>query len=127
MTESGNKNMTLNNFVFAKKSQKEKEKNTNSYINESSINNINLHKNQIRKSIDDIEGKNDDINNNDIDADTEEIKTNAYDDISNPFIKEKQELDIEEDNEPTKIKNKKTSKKNQGKVAFKTILDFFNK
>ena len=127
VTESGNKNMTLNNFVFAKKSQKEKEKDTNSYINESSINNINLHKNQIRKSIDDIEGKNDDINNNDIDADTEEIKTNAYDDISNPFIKEKQELDIEEDNEPTKIKNKKTSKKNQGKMAFKTILDFFNK
>ena len=127
VTESGNKNMTLNNFVFAKKSQKEKEKDTNSYINESSVNNINLHKNQIRKSIDDIEGKNDDINNNDIDADTEEIKTNAYDDISNPFIKEKQELDIEEDNEPTKIKNKKTSKKNQGKMAFKTILDFFNK
>ena len=127
VTESGNKNMTLNNFVFAKKSQKEKEKNTNSYINESNINNINLHKNQIRKSIDDIEGKNDDTNNNDIDAETEEIKTNAYDDISNPFIKEKQELDIEEDNEPTKIKNKKTSKKNQGKMAFKTILDFFNK
>lgn len=132
VTESGNKNMTLNNFVFAKKSQKEKEKDTNSYINESSINNINLHKNQIRKSIDDIEGKNDDINNNDIDADTEEIKTNAYDDISNPFMKEKKEdINIEEDNEQTKIKNntinKKTSRKNQDKMSFKSILDFFNK
>ena len=47
VTESGNKNMTLNNFVFAKNNiveeekEKEKEKDINSFINEESLNNIN--------------------------------------------------------------------------------------
>ena len=47
-------------------------------------------------------------------------------------MKEKKEdINIEEDNEQTKIKNntinKKTSRKNQDKMSFKSILDFFNK
>ena len=133
VTESGNKNMTLNNFVFAKKkSKKEKDsKDINSYINETSINNINLHKNQTRRRITSPDEKKNAINNNnDNDTEIEEYNTNANDDISNPFIKEKiEDINIEEDNEQTKIKNnnKKTSKKNQNKIAFKTILDFFNK
>ena len=132
VTESGNKNMTLNNFVFAKKkSKKEKDsKDINSYINETSINNINLHKNQTRRRITSPDEKKNALNNNDNDTEIEEYNTNANDDISNPFIKEKiGDINIEEDNEQTKIKNnnKKTSKKNQNKIAFKTILDFFNK
>ena len=132
VTESGNKNMTLNNFVFAKKkSKKEKDsKDINSYINETSINNINLHKNQTRRRITSPDEKKNALNNNDNDTEIEEYNTNANDDISNPFIKEKiEDINIEEDNEQTKIKNnnKKTSKKNQNKIAFKTILDFFNK
>ena len=131
VTESGNKNMTLNNFVFAKKkSKKEKDsKDINSYINETSINNINLHKNQTRRRITSPDEKKNVISN-DNDTEIEEYNTNANDDISNPFIKEKiEDINIEEDNEQTKIKNnnKKTSKKNQNKIAFKTILDFFNK
>ena len=132
VTESGNKNMTLNNFVFAKNnSKKEKDsKDINSYINETSINNINLHKNQTRRRITSPDEKKNALNNNDNDTEIEEYNTNANDDISNPFIKEKiGDINIEEDNEQTKIKNnnKKTSKKNQNKIAFKTILDFFNK
>ena len=130
VTESGNKNMTLNDFVFARKNNKDKkeEKDIDSYINETSINNINLHKTQSRRRIKSPEEKN---NKNDNETEIEEINTNAYDDISNPFIKEKKgDINIEEDNDQTKIKNnnnKKTSNKNQGKIAFKTILDFFNK
>ena len=131
VTESGNKNMTLNNFVFAKNnSKREKDsKDINSYINETSINNINLHKNQTRRRITSPDEKKNVISN-DNDTEIEEYNTNANDDISNPFIKEKiEDINIEEDNEQTKIKNnnKKTSKKNQNKIAFKTILDFFNK
>ena len=131
VTESGNKNMTLNNFVFAKKkSKKEKDsKDINSYINETSINNINLHKNQTRRRITSPDEKKNVISN-DNDTEIEEYNTNANDDISNPFIKEKiEDINIEENNEKIKIKNnnKKTSKKNQNKIAFKTILDFFNK
>ena len=143
VTESGNKNMTLNDFVFNRKNKKEKEvkeekeekeeskdiNDINSYINETSKNNINLHKTQSRRRIKSPEDKN---NNNDNETEIEEINTNAYDDISNPFMKEKKEdINIEEDNEQTKIKNntinKKTSRKNQDKMSFKSILDFFNK
>ena len=137
VTESGNKNMTLNDFVFNRKNKKEKEEkkesgdinDINSYINETSKNNINLHKTQSRRRIKSPDDKN---NNNDNETEIEEINTNAYDDISNPFMKEKKEdINIEEDNEQTKIKNntinKKTSRKNQDKMSFKSILDFFNK
>ena len=137
VTESGNKNMTLNDFVFTRKNIKEKErkeeknesKDINSYLNETSINNINLHKTQSRRRMKSPEEKS---NKNDNEAVIEEININDYDDISNQFNEEKKEdIDIEEDNEQTKIKNnninKKTLKKNQGKNGFKTILDFFNK
>ena len=135
VSESGNKNMTLNNFVFVKnndtkaeeKSEQELEKDINSFLNEESLNDINLHKSQIRRKFEQSPIKKE-INKVELN-DTEEINTNAYDEISNPFVKEKlQELDIEEDNIPTKIKkeNKNISKKNKDKVPFKTILDFFN-
>ena len=135
VSESGNKNMTLNNFVFVKnndtkaeeKSEQELEKDINSFLNEESLNDINLHKSQIRRKFEQSPIKKE-INKVELN-DTEEINTNAYDEISNPFVKEKlQELDIEEDNIPTKIKkdNNNISKKNKDKVPFKTILDFFN-
>ena len=137
VTESGNKNMTLNDFVFTRKNIKEKERNEekneskdiNSYLNETSINSINLHKTQSRRRMKSPEEKS---NKNDNEAVIEEININDYDDISNQFNEEKKEdIDIEEDNEQTKIKNnninKKNPKKNQGKNGFKTILDFFNK
>ena len=120
VTESGNKNMTLNDFVFNRKNKKEKEEkeekkesgdinDINSYINETSKNNINLHKTQSRRRIKSPEDKN---NNNDNETEIEEINTNAYDDISNPFMKEKKEdINIEEDNEQTKIKNNTINKK----------------
>ena len=133
VTESGNKNMTLNNFVFAKNNiveeVKEKEKDINSFINEESLNNINLHKNQIRRKTEfsPIKKEKNEEDNNEI----EEGNTNAYDETSNPFIKAKmEEIDVEEDNVPTKKKNnnknKKSSKKNKDKIPFKTILDYFN-
>ena len=133
VTESGNKNKTLNNFVFAKNNiveeEKEKEKDINSFINEESLNNINLHKTQIRRKTEfsPIKKEKNEEDNNEI----EEGNTNAYDETSNPFIKAKlEEIDIEEDNVPTKNKNnnknKKSSKKNKDKIPFKTILDYFN-
>ena len=133
VTESGNKNMTLNNFVFAKNNiveeEKDKEKDINSFINEESLNNINLHKTQIRRKTEfsPIKKEKNEEDNNEI----EEGNTNAYDETSNPFIKAKlEEIDIEEDNVPTKNKNnnknKKSSKKNKDKIPFKTILDYFN-
>ena len=146
ITESGNKNMTLNNFVFNKNDrireenknkEKDNETDINSYLNEESLNDINLHKNQIRrkfeiptiKNIDD----NININHNDANDIEEEIKTNDYDDISNPFIKAKLDnIDNEEDNVPTKIKNNKANKnnpkKNKDKIPFKckSISDYFN-
>ena len=146
ITESGNKNMTLNNFVFNKNDKikeenknKEKDNETeiNSYLNEESLNDINLHKNQIRRKfeIPTIKNIDDNINNNQNDANDieEEIKTNDYDDISNPFIKAKLDnIDNEEDNVPTKIKNNKANKnnpkKNKDKIPFKckSISDYFN-
>ena len=146
ITESGNKNMTLNNFVFNKnektrKENKNKEKDNetdiNSYLNEESLNDINLHKNQIRRKLEipTIKNIDDNINNNHNDANDieEEIKTNDYDDISNPFIKAKLDnIDNEEDNVPTKIKNNKANKnipkKNKDKIPFKckSISDYFN-
>ena len=151
VTESGIKNRTLNNFVYVKnniedekekeKEEKEKEeikeeeKDINSYLNEESINNINLHKNQTRRKMESPEKKKNSKKNkiiDDIDM-NDEINTNTHDEISNPFIKAKlEDIDIEEDNDQTKIKsknkNKKTSNKNKDKVVFKnkTLFDFFN-
>ena len=145
ITESGNKNMTLNKFVFNKNDNvnkedkekdkdKDKEKDISSYINEESLNDINLHKNQIRRKIEISPIKKD--NNINIIKDeineVDEVNTNAFDEISNPFIKAKlEDIDVDEDNVPTKIKNnnnkkKNLSKKNKDKVPFKTILDYFN-
>ena len=58
-----------------------------------------------------------------------DLNTNANDEISNPFIRERlAKNNIEEDNQPTKDKNKnkKSSKKNKGKLPFKSLLDYFN-
>ena len=147
ITESGNKNMTLNKFVFNrndkvnkeenkekekdKEKDKEKEKDTSSYINEESLYDINLHKNQIRRKMEISPIKVDNNISKGEMNETDEINTNAYDEISNPFIKANfEDIDIEEDNIPTKIKNntkkKNVSKKNKDKVPFKTILDYFN-
>ena len=120
-----NSNLSMNNNTNKKEKEEKEEKkesgdinDINSYINETSKNNINLHKTQSRRRIKSPEDKN---NNNDNETEIEEINTNAYDDISNPFMKEKKEdINIEEDNEQTKIKNntinKKTSRKNQDKM-----------
>ena len=145
ITESGNKNMTLNKFVFNKNDNvnkedkekdkdKDKEKDISSYINEESLNDINLHKNQIKRKLEISPIKKD--NNINIIKDeineVDEVNTNAFDEISNPFIKAKlEDIDVDEDNVPTKIKNnnnkkKNLSKKNKDKVPFKTILDYFN-
>ena len=143
ITESGNKNMTLNKFVFnrndnvnkgenkEKNKEKDKEKDNSSYINEESLYDINLHKNQIRRKMEISPIKKDNNISKDEINETDEINTNAYDEISNPFIKANlEDIDIEEDNIPTKIKNntkkKNVSKKNKDKVPFKTILDYFN-
>ena len=138
ITESGNKNMTLNKFVFNrndkeenKEKEKDKEKDMSSYINEESLYDINLHKNQIRRKMEISPIKKDNNISKDEINETDEINSNAYDEISNPFIKANlEDIDIEEDNIPTKIKNntkkKNVSKKNKDKVPFKTILDYFN-
>ena len=138
VTESGNKNMTLNKFVFVKNNDNNKEvqnekigKEHNLFINEESLNDINLHKNQIRRKREIIPIKQEKNNIKDDLNDTDEINTNAFDEISNPFIKAKiEDIDIEEDNIPTKFKNnnkkKNVSKKNKDKIPFKTILDYFN-
>ena len=143
ITESGNKNMTLNKFVFnrndnvnkgenkEKNKEKDKEKDNSSYINEESLYDINLHKNQIRRKMEISPIKKDNNISKDEINETDEINTNAFDEISNPFIKANiEDIDIEEDNIPTKIKNntkkKNVSKKNKDKVPFKTILDYFN-
>ena len=143
ITESGNKNMTLNKFVFnrndnvnkgenkEKNKEKDKEKDNSSYINEESLYDINLHKNQIRRKMEISPIKKENYISKDEINETDEINTNAFDEISNPFIKANlEDIDIEEDNIPTKIKNntkkKNVSKKNKDKVPFKTILDYFN-
>ena len=143
ITESGNKNMTLNKFVFnrndnvnkgenkEKNKEKDKEKDNSSYINEESLYDINLHKNQIRRKMEISPIKKENNISKDEINETDEINTNAFDEISNPFIKANlEDIDIEEDNIPTKIKNntkkKNVSKKNKDKVPFKTILDYFN-
>ena len=119
ITESGNKNMTLNKFVFNKNDNvnkedkekdkdKDKEKDISSYINEESLNDINLHKNQIKRKLEISPIKKD--NNINIIKDeineVDEVNTNAFDEISNPFIKAKlEDIDVDEDNVPTKIKS----------------------
>ena len=130
VTESGNKNMTLNNFVFIKNNKEENDKDTSTCVNEESINNINLHKNQTRRKIEKISDKNNNKKDDSIDIEENNIIDND-DEITNPFIKAQlEDIDIEEDNNPTKIKSKnkniKDNKKNNEKIPFKTILDFFN-
>ena len=130
VTESGNKNMTLNNFVFIKNNKEEDEKDTSTCVNEESINNVNLHKNQTRRKIEKISDKNNNKKDDSIDIEENNIIDND-DEITNPFIKAQlEDIDIEEDNNPTKIKSKnkniKDNKKNSEKIPFKTILDFFN-
>ena len=130
VTESGNKNMTLNNFVFIKNNKEENDKDTSTCVNEESINNVNLHKNQTRRKIEKISDKNNNKKDDSIDIEENNIIDND-DEITNPFIKAQlEDIDIEEDNNPTKIKSKnkniKDNKKNSEKIPFKTILDFFN-
>ena len=130
VTESGNKNMTLNNFVFIKNNKEEDEKDASTCVNEESINNVNLHKNQTRRKIEKISDKNNNKKDDSIDIEENNIIDND-DEITNPFIKAQlEDIDIEEDNNPTKIKSKnkniKDNKKNSEKIPFKTILDFFN-
>jgi SNF2 family DNA or RNA helicase len=130
VTESGNKNMTLNNFVFIKNNKEENDKDTSTCVNEESINNVNLHKNQTRRKIEKISDKNNNKKDDFIDIEENNIIDND-DEITNPFIKAQlEDIDIEEDNNPTKIKSKnkniKDNKKNSEKIPFKTILDFFN-
>ena len=130
VTESGNKNMTLNNFVFIKNNKEENDKDTSTCVNEESINNVNLHKNQTRRKIEKISDKNNNKKDDSIDIEENNIIDND-DEITNPFIKAQlEDIDIEEDNNPTKIKSKnkniKDNKKNIEKIPFKTILDFFN-
>lgn len=135
VTESGNKNMTLNNFVFIKNNKEEDEKDTSTCVNEESINNVNLHKNQTRRKIEKISDKNNNKKDDSIDIEENNINNiiDNDDEITNPFIKAQlEDIDIEEDNNPTKIKSKnknkniKDDKKNSEKIPFKTILDFFN-
>ena len=133
VTESGNKNMTLNNFVFIKNNKEEDEKDASTCVNEESINNVNLHKNQTRRKIEKISDKNNNKKDDSIDIEENNINNiiDNDDEITNPFIKAQlEDIDIEEDNNPTKIKSKnkniKDNKKNSEKIPFKTILDFFN-
>ena len=133
VTESGNKNMTLNNFVFIKNNKEENDKDTSTCVNEESINNVNLHKNQTRRKIEKISDKNNNKKDDSIDIEENTINNiiDNDDEITNPFIKAQlEDIDIEEDNNPTKIKSKnkniKDNKKNSEKIPFKTILDFFN-
>ena len=130
ISESGKKNKTLNNFVI--KRNKEEGNNKNE-LTEDKINEVNLHKSQIRKQLETspkkVYGNKD--NDDYIDIDNDEVNTMANDEISNPFIKARLDgTDIGEDNQPTKDKNKNknrnTSKKNKGKIPFKSLLDFFN-
>ncbi len=116
VTESGKKNMTLNNFVFKKNKEKnneEKDNNKEKGLTEDKLNLINIHKKQSRQKLEYISNKiiNDDSDN---DNDMNDLNTNANDEISNPFIRERlAKNNIEEDNQPTKDKNKnkKSSKK----------------
>ena len=165
VTNSGCKNMTLNNFVF----NKNKDETNNIDNNDDNIdkeNNIkdnlksvNLHKSQIRRNReytpskfnDDEEEDNDDkINNNgddDINIDIfnnndkndKDDKTDKSDDesIFKHFLeKTKDQTNIDESidniNKPTKDKPKKNenkrrsnNNKNEGKILFKSISDFF--
>ena len=131
VTESGKKNMTLNNFVFKKNKEKnneEKDNNKEKGLTQDKLNLINIHKKQSRQKLDNISNKiiNDDSDN---DNDMDDLNINTNDEISNPFIRERlAKNNIEEDNQPTKDKNKnkKSSKKNKGKLPFKSLLDYFN-
>ena len=129
ITNSGSKNMTLNNFVFHKKND-----NNNNDID---LKNINLHKSQIRRNREytpikkDVEESNEvitteDINSIDMDVDDDDESADE-----NVFQKLKNNMNTDDNiNKPTKdkntkIKNSNKSNKNTGKVVLKTISDYF--
>jgi SWI/SNF-related matrix-associated actin-dependent regulator 1 of chromatin subfamily A len=137
VTNSGCKNMTLNNFVFNKK----KEDNNNIELN-----NINLHRSQIRRNRELTPTKNEDdesnneiittedINSIDIDIDAKDKCDIESDDESldkNVFQKFQNDMNIDDNiNRPTKdkyAKKKRSNKsnKNSGKVVLRTICDYF--
>ena len=154
VTNSGSKNMTLNDFVFNRNKDNNANKNkdndndnkdTNNKNEEhrnkfkEELNNINLHKTQIRRNreytpskfTDDEENDKDIKSNqdndikididNDNDKDDESILKSLFD-----TIKDENSND-ESINKPTKDKvvKKKKSNKNEGKIMIKSISDYF--
>ena len=144
VTNSGIKNRTLNDFVsFNKKNETNDESFNNN--NEMGINlkDVNLHKSQVRlnreythniKTDDDIENDNK-INSEDINISIDEKEKDKNLTFKNILEKSNSESDNDSINKPTKdkkVKNKKGKKtnnknsdKNNGKVMFKSISDFF--
>ncbi len=139
VTNSGSKNLTLNSFVFKKKKDNNKD-NDNSEDN-IDLKNINLHKTQMRRNreytptkTEDEESKNETNNNEendnisiDIDSDNDNGDESVF---KNIFQKANNDMKIDDDNinKPTKDKNgkkKKNINKNNGKVMFKSISDYF--
>jgi len=139
VTNSGSKNLTLNSFVFKKKKDNNKD-NDNSEDN-IDLRNINLHKTQMRRNreytptkTEDEESKNETNNNEendnisiDIDSDNDNGDESVF---KNIFQKANNDMKIDDDNinKPTKDKNGKKKKiinKNNGKVMFKSISDYF--
>lgn len=139
VTNSGSKNLTLNSFVFKKKKDNNKD-NDNSEDN-IDLKNINLHKTQMRRNreytptkTEDEESKNETNNNEendnisiDIDSDNDNGDESVF---KNIFQKANNDMKIDDDNinKPTKDKNGKKKKiinKNNGKVMFKSISDYF--
>ena len=139
VTNSGSKNMTLNSFVFKKKNDNNKDNdNTEDNID---LKSINLHKTQTRRNreytptkTEDEESKNqtNNIEENDnvsidIDSDNDNDDESVF---KNIFQKANNDMKIDDDNinKPTKDKNGKKKKilnKNNGKVMFKSISDYF--
>ena len=144
VTNSGIKNRTLNDFVsFNKKNETNDESFNNN--NEMGINlkDVNLHKSQVRlnreythniKTDDDIENDNK-INSEDINISIDEKEKDKNLTFKNILEKSNSESDNDSINKPTKdkkVKNKKGKKtnnknsdRNNGKVMFKSISDFF--
>ena len=139
VTNSGSKNLTLNSFVFKKKKDNNKD-NDNSEDN-IDLKNINLHKTQMRRNreytptkTEDEESKNETNNNEendnisiDIDSDNDNGDESVF---KNIFQKANNDMKIDDDNinKPTQDKNGKKKKiinKNNGKVMFKSISDYF--
>ena len=160
ITNSGNKNMTLNNFVFRKNKDDMNKNNINGNNNISKkdikedLKKINLHKTQIRRNReytpekftdDEEEEDNNDEQikntgdgdiNIDIDNDNGKSDMSDNESIFNHFFKNiKQEAakdgSVGDINKPTKDKPKKNEKKrnpikNDSKILFKNISDYFN-